>query len=429
MKLKIYSSVLSLTILLSSLNTALKAQSATNLTGVFSHEWTADNGWLMEDSLSFVYDQNGKKTEMVEYYGDSPFTGVWTSYSKVLYSYNNNGDVATMIYLTDNSGTPDTSNKETYTYDGNHKQTLVLSQSYNNGWKNTIQYFNDYDGNGNLIAEYYKTWDSINSTWISNFTKITYTYDGNNHLTDKTTVNWDNINSVYKNLSKYIYTNSGNGKPLLTLHQMWNGVNAWYDLDKDSSIYDGNNKLIENYHRYRHQGGADHWGMQYKETHTYTSSGKINTYLSQYWDTTLLVFTNKDGGMITSSYDNNDNITQVVSQNWDTLNSNWGHIGLETKYYYSTANSNAVQNISANNNMKTYPNPFINAVSIEIPESLSNASVSIYDLTGREIVKQNTSVAEGNKLTINTENFLPGVYLLQFNNGGTQSVQKITKLN
>ncbi|MCX6180379.1 MAG: T9SS type A sorting domain-containing protein [Bacteroidetes bacterium] len=424
MKLKNYYTLICLFATIFTTN--LTAQSY-NLTGVFAHEWTLNNGWDMEDSLSFVYNQNGKKTSSTEYYGNYPFTGVWTPYNTTQYSYNNNGDVSVVLYLADNNGTLDTSSKETYTYNGNQQLTNVLTETYNMSWENFLQKFNDYDGNGNLIAEYYKSWDTTNSLWVNNFNKTTFAYDGSNFLIDKTLLNWDNNNSIYKNVSKNIYTNSGSGKPILTLNQIWNGVNAWYDMDKDSSIYDGNNKLIENYHRYRHQGGSDHWGMQYKETYTYTSSGKSSTYLTQPWDTTLLVFTNVDGGLITSTYDNNDNITKAITQPWDTLLGNWGHMQLETKYYYTPTNKNAVQNIA--NNLKSYPNPFSNTVSIELTENIVNASISIYDISGREVLIQTMSSAEGNKLIINTENLLPGVYLLQFNSGTTSTVEKITKMN
>ncbi len=70
-----------------------------------------------------------------------------------------------------------------------------------------------------------------------------------------------------------------------------------------------------------------------------------------------------------------------------------------------------VQNVFNENNLRVFPNPFINKLNIEFAGVEGEASISVYDLLGRE--KWSSKIH--NNISIG-EDFLPGIYILEIKN-------------
>jgi len=90
-----------------------------------------------------------------------------------------------------------------------------------------------------------------------------------------------------------------------------------------------------------------------------------------------------------------------------------------------------LKEVSADNEFsvnQNYPNPFNK--STEITYNLtksSNVAFSVYDMTGRELVHNNyTTVAPGNHVvTLQANQFTPGIYFYSFNVNGTKVTRKM----
>ena len=65
--------------------------------------------------------------------------------------------------------------------------------------------------------------------------------------------------------------------------------------------------------------------------------------------------------------------------------------------------------------LKVYPNPSGNKIKISVPNHTKETGVSIYNLSGSEVFKEQFKSSE---IEINTESFQKGVYLLKVNSGG-----------
>lgn len=72
--------------------------------------------------------------------------------------------------------------------------------------------------------------------------------------------------------------------------------------------------------------------------------------------------------------------------------------------------------ISFANNISLYPNPAKNALSVSFGETLSTATVRVFDLRGAEVF--NNTIQNSSELHLNTTSFQSGLYTIQISNGG-----------
>lgn len=97
------------------------------------------------------------------------------------------------------------------------------------------------------------------------------------------------------------------------------------------------------------------------------------------------------------------------------------------KIFWSTNNTVGIRDNDLNNNIFIYPNPANNAMTIDLAtngSSFNNVSINIYDIVGN-CVYSNNNVTE-NKVTVNTEDFANGMYLVKFNFDGRTSFKKLS---
>ena len=72
--------------------------------------------------------------------------------------------------------------------------------------------------------------------------------------------------------------------------------------------------------------------------------------------------------------------------------------------------------------VKVYPNPASEMVTISNASNSEKSSVSIYDVMGR-VVKQLDF--KGKELQLSVENFQPGIYYLKISEGKKQTTKKL----
>lgn len=85
--------------------------------------------------------------------------------------------------------------------------------------------------------------------------------------------------------------------------------------------------------------------------------------------------------------------------------------GFQQPYSAAGQSSGQVkQKITAFLNLKVYPNPASNAAMLQTPETITNASLKVRDISGRLFV--NEIVSELKSHTINCESWANGIYLV-----------------
>ncbi len=88
--------------------------------------------------------------------------------------------------------------------------------------------------------------------------------------------------------------------------------------------------------------------------------------------------------------------------------------GSSKEYHFVRTVKNSFAEISEQSGLSVYPNPFVEQINLEI-STLSASTVNwiIYDMTGREVLSGNESVASGNNtLAIDATSLPQGVYML-----------------
>ena len=78
------------------------------------------------------------------------------------------------------------------------------------------------------------------------------------------------------------------------------------------------------------------------------------------------------------------------------------------------------------NVLRIYPNPSKNFITIQIPTFLKSSTLSIFSLTGTEILRQNI---ESEFTTINTQHLSSGMYIVVVGNENMNFEAKFLKVD
>jgi hypothetical protein len=113
---------------------------------------------------------------------------------------------------------------------------------------------------------------------------------------------------------------------------------------------------------------------------------------------------------------NSGNVT-VVSAN-----------GSDTKAGFIFATSIGINQQGNTNDLKAYPNPANNGIQIQIPISLTNSKIAIYNLLGEEIYSHEIA-AQTNAIFINLNDWKAGSYIIRWNDQSTTLSSSFLKSN
>jgi parallel beta-helix repeat protein len=82
---------------------------------------------------------------------------------------------------------------------------------------------------------------------------------------------------------------------------------------------------------------------------------------------------------------------------------------------------------STSGNFTVYPNPFENAVTIKSDNSFQNGTITVIDLLGKEVFRQNNVSMSDAPLTLGLNDLKGGVYFLVLNTGTSETKTKLIK--
>jgi hypothetical protein len=270
-----------------------------------------------------TYNDFGEVTSLI----NLQWTGsTWVNYDQQLKTYDYYGNMLTDLYQIWDNGNWLNSDLITFTYNSEGKILTQISKYWEtNAWTNLAFDILTYDGSGNMLTAQEQVWDV--SAWV-NYTLETATYDANGRILTDLQQNWES--SAWTNSMQYIYYYDPSGLSKTITRKAWDN-SAWINQSFETYTYDANgnntNYLVQLW-------DLTSWQNSYKLSCTYNFSGKILTMLEQTWESGNWL----NNKYFTYTYSANGNLLTSLCQIWNGawenyslvaysfLNNNWDNI-------------------------------------------------------------------------------------------------------
>ena len=409
MKKNYFKILLGLTMMVSTLSFG-----QSKLIGTLSHMKDGVNEpWYMIDSTKIFYSAKGDIDSIHLIQPIDSLNTKWFINTSTHYKYTNNGDVVSRLTLTHDTikNKYDTNERIVETY-SNKK---LLSRTQETYFKDKLRFsfadFYTYSNTGKIQKHEVKQWDTISNLWkiTQNSTIDTFEYDNKDFLIAKSSMIWNYQKSKLDFSKKYVYTNNLSGYPVNILEQVWTSTN-WYDMNNDSLVLNQSNEVIEDYFRYRHQGGMDKWGFQYKTTNTYlNNTSLLSKSITQKYDTIQSKFlTGTDSYQMEKFYDKDGNLTKYWEESYDTVSQKF-NVYFEILNYYKNENVSSLVEKSLDL-LHVYPNPAKDKITIQTKNELNK--IDILNISGVKIEE----IKDLNQNSIDISHLSTGIYFIQINN-------------
>lgn len=366
---------------------------------------TVISAWVFNDSVIYSYNTNGDVTLELYYNSYGPLF-------QTIYTYNVNAKLTQRLVQTWTGVSWDNNSRETYQYDANNNMTQRLTQNWNSGtssWDNSFQSFYTYDANNNQTQYISQTWNG--NSWDNSW-KEDDLYNMNNQLIQMISQNWNSTTSSWENSWKEDLTYNGSGVLISATDYMWNGASwdndvkiiniVWYQWTGDLNTSLWQSLLL--------QGWINNtWQDAYRYTTTYDAQGNITDFLSEEWQTSTWVIDYQAKDIYT--YDTNNNIIQDIYQNWVP----WlMTVRNDRRYDYSNYNLySSVDDILDYGTINIYPNPSSNGQFKISGLKPAVYDLEVYNLFGESIFETTVNYKQ-EFFTLNVPN---GIYFLRFKSG------------
>lgn len=401
-----------------------------NITNREKYYWDYEN-WAGTYRDSTTYDAAGNIIEEFQYEWNVELNG-WDEVSKFEYIYNENGDLAT----TNHYEYTVLVSKANYTFDVNNLPTELIEENWdtdNEIWKNSQKNTFTYNANNLLAQEYEMYWEE---EWVNSFL-YTYTYESADVLINKHCQTWNNeawehyseqtweyddsqrlvyqfYDHPYTNDEKWQYAYNENGLPTLRLYQYFNESDSiWVDDYRYEWEYDANENITYYLDFYTEYGEIAYiYGS--KHNNTYDANNLLITKDAYGYDPYSLAWNHE--AFYTYTYDDNENVAEVLCDYVYSYMEDTREV-----YYFSI--HEVVQAIGDNNfnsEISVYPNPTTNV--LKFNNISENADISIYDLSGKQIVNQKNI---DNQININY--LKSGIYTIRIVDNSVTQTAKFVK--
>src|SRR6185295_17718277 len=155
------------------------------------------NTWVNNEQYTKTYVGNKLESTIQQEWNTT--SNSWDNIGKILYTYDNNGNVSIEEYQSWYNGAYFPNYRFVMTYNPDNTLQIKSGQSYVSAvWTEVLKQSFTYDVHGNLLQLLMQDKDSGNS-WV-NSGKLESTYDGNNlHLTEET-AHWNRLAYVWEKL-------------------------------------------------------------------------------------------------------------------------------------------------------------------------------------------------------------------------------------
>lgn len=359
----------------------------------------------------------------------------WENSSRHVYTYTGTNLEATNTYQTWGGVDWVNVNRKSTSYDVNDRPVEYLYENWTGAsWENDVRFLETYNTQGNLETETYQSWNG--AFWMSS-SRYTYTYNSNDLITEVLTETWTGVwtnntketrtydamehiltrvyyswSGGWQNSSQNLYTYDGNGNNTILLSQQWDPINGWVNYSQYLYQYDGSNNLTEDLFQLWN-GGTSSWDNQSKITYTYNAQNSPLTALYQIWNSGTGW---ENSSFITSDYDLNNNLSELILQQWD--GAAWVNYARQTGFIWILITGVEDEGLLVNEFKlyNNYPNPFNPSTKIKfnVP-SISNVTIKVFDITGTEIKALVNQTLEGglHEIEFSGNGLASGIYFYE----------------
>lgn len=341
------------------------------------------SAWQGKDSTVLNYDNLGNVIDEVHYEGDDSLV---LSYRKTFIYSNKLVQRAYSYFWDSQKSIWDTIAKTDFTYTNKDSIQTIISYGLSNGvWVNNAKEQFQYNNSDNLAHHDLFIWDGVNNLWVvDNTNSWDFVYDQNARRTEKITNVWNQQKKQLIQNQKEIYSYNLNDELEIILRQVWDGQNAWHNTGKDSIVYQ-NGLKHENFIFYFDELKGGIWVKTAKESFSYNQNKDHFQTLIQYWSLKQSNYiTDENARLVTSHYDNNNRLTFVEDQMYDTINKVFTDYD-QTYFYYSNFQMAQLSQKSNVEQIQILPNPANDSFKIVSNSPLNR--IQIADATGK-IVKE-----------------------------------------
>jgi len=383
-----------------------------------------------------TYDSHGNCISSIEYSKASGAT-IWNNDYKTEKSYDIFGNIIQSI----NYSWLNTENrwrasvKYKYIYDGQGMGISKMLYIWNDDiqeWNLVWKEYQKFDLSGNIESVFYYNWQSDAKEWVKNI-KYTYTYNAMNLLTSISKYSWLNESNTWEQVGDRYNNYSADNKLINSIYSIWND-NIATKQDKTDYTYDenGNKGLIISY---TWSVETNQWIEETKNEFTYDDLGNTNQFIAYNWSADSTWIIEGKFELLCSNdimidevlwpYEEDDMfqiISMPISFSLQSLDNDEWVDDSEGVLYYSEFEYDYIDEKDSND-AQIFPNPAINIMSVQFPDTYKEADFQLYDLQGRMIMKREIQ----NKENINIENLLSGVYIYSISFDGKTERGKLIK--
>lgn len=398
-----------------------------NNTQVVIFAWDAEKqGWSEKEKKEKIYNASNEKILETEYERNTT-TNVWDARVKKEISYHDNGVEETFTAYHYDSETEQWHSTFYARVNELDNEEMVVYYEFDetvNKWLPDYKYEVTYKNDSLMIMQEIFVWDSEIDDWF----KIARGENEYNAAGQPTfeiffeAFYFDELKYEYKQ----IYDYDENGNRTLSESYSWDKENEmWVGDYKQVSGYDENSNriLIESYDWDEEN---EMWVGDYKSTRTYHADGNWLTYYLYNWDTENndWVLRNADERIYDYNYTVDDLILPYEQwYHWGYYHHMWleeirklwdEEVGFEERkriHYYSEQliTSTVELNLS---NVKVFPNPASDNITITWDNKYSELELRIYDAGGRLLIDKLINKHEA----ISVNKLQSGLYLYQLSN-------------
>ncbi len=285
-------------------------------------------------------------------------------------------------------------------------------------WDSTTFRLYTFDGNRNKIKRIYYPWNTEANKFEALLLTY-YKYDTNGALVQDSVLKWDAESSTWNNylLITYEYTEVGLNAKQLT--QKWDlTTSAWINSLIIEYKYDENNLYIE-WSLKKWDITSETWIKYLLRTKTNGANGLIEEQLNQMWSVSENAYSSTQHNLY--EYDDFGNLIEYIYQKWDNTNSVWKD---DSKVYtfFSQHNKTDAEILEMESQIKVFPNPAQNELSVSGIEEPS--TISVHDINGKLFFQRNVN---SEITTIDVSNIPVGLYFLEIDNKLQKQIVKFVK--
>ncbi|MBA3828587.1 MAG: T9SS type A sorting domain-containing protein [Taibaiella sp.] len=320
--------------------------------------------------------------------------------------------------------------KRYITYDSNYCVTNfadLYTQDSTTGYPES-RFINKFDANSYLTETYTFSWSY--GVWDT-FEHRIFVYDINHHVIKDSCGGYDPLASTWTAVSKWLYSYNTYGRIAIATNFQYNSTTATWDSINLSKYTYNTDTLLQTTTMYSvPYTGTGPLQKNFHDSSVYVSGSPITSYEVQqsYFDNQVfttdifkkhfnalglpdsLYITEYDsannvtqGTKTYYTYDSYNNPTYAYSNNIDTSRHPWAYnttLDVKITYYYETftpgplwvkhAHGTGIATVEVQNNMKVYPNPATDEISVELPDMVKGTvvNINIYNLLGQPVLTE-----------------------------------------